>query len=105
MRYYGKQDYRFRKIASVILALMMIVVVLFSSFIIAVKAEHECEGEQCHVCECIEVCIGILHKLGVKLSSAAAFISSSFVTCIIAVLIAGVYVKETPVTSKVRLNN
>ena len=51
------RDYRSansRKIAAGIMGFMMLAFVLFSAFYIAAEAEHDCEGEGCPICVCIE---------------------------------------------------
>ena len=39
-----------KRVATGIMALMMLVVVLFSFFYIAVEAGHDCRGENCPIC-------------------------------------------------------
>lgn len=96
---------KLRRITAVILAVLMIAVVVFSSFTIAFESEHNCEGEDCRICECIESCIAILNNLGVRLSSAVSAASVMLFLCAEAALVVSVFKKETPVTTKVRLNN
>lgn len=102
----GRTDnIKLHRIAAVILAVLMIAVVVFSSFTIAFESEHNCEGEGCRICECIEICIAILNNLGIRLSSA---VSAAYVMLFLGVeaaLVISVIKKETPVTTKVRLNN
>ena len=100
-----KNNSRMRRIAAIIMAVMMIVVVMFSSFVIACEAEHDCTGEDCHICECIETCIGILTNLGIRLTKAIHEASLLLLICGEAALVISVFKKETPVTTKVRLNN
>lgn len=96
---------KLRRITAVILAVLMIAVVVFSSFTIAFESEHNCEGEGCRICECIEICIAILNNLGIRLSSAVSAASVTLFLCAGAALVISVFKKETPVTTKVRLNN
>lgn len=96
---------RFKKATAVILSLLMIVVVLFSAYIITVKADHDCEGEDCHICECVEICIGILQKLGFNASVAVSVCAFSFITLFTVLMMEDIVLNDTPVTNKVRLNN
>ena len=96
---------RYKKATAVILSLLMIVVVLFSAYIITVKADHDCEGEDCHICECVEICIGLLQKLGFNASTAAAVSAVIFIPLLTVLMKESVVLNDTPVTAKVRLNN
>ena len=93
------------KIAAVIISLMMLAIVLFSAFYIAVETDHDCCGEDCLICACIQLCENTLRVF----SSAEAIhlsviIPVLFVLLITAILSAAIP-QETPVSSKVRLNN
>ena len=84
---------------------MMIVVVLLSTVLISVKAHHECEGEECTVCECIEMCIGILTRFGAKLSASASHSVQRAVFVPALAVFALVLTAGSPVSRKERLNN
>lgn len=93
------------KIAACGMALLMLFVVLFSSFYIAVEADHECEDEHCSVCVCIEQCRTTLHQL----SGCGMTVLICAAVCILLLkTIRFLQVKfrtETPVSLKIRLNN
>ena len=38
------------------MGLMLLVFVLFSAFCIAAEADHDCCGEDCPICACIQMC-------------------------------------------------
>ena len=93
-----------KRIAAGIMGIMMLVVVLFSACFIAFEADHDCEGDDCHICACIRQCEIILNQAGdvtVQAVEATAvvifFISALFSVYRIA--------PETLVSQKVRLNN
>lgn len=93
------------EITAGIIILLMLFVVLFSSFYIASETDHECEGERCSVCECIEQCeavLGHISSCGLIVLAAA-----SAVILVCAVLFSGreVLSASTPVSMKIRLNN
>jgi hypothetical protein len=83
----------------------MIVVVLFSAYIVTAKAEHDCEGEECEVCECIEICIGLLERFGAGASAAAALSVASLIPLLAVTHREIIVLRNTPVSYKVRLNN
>ena len=59
-----------------LLAVVLAVVMLSSAVYIAVKADHDCAGENCAVCRQISICENLLKSLG--LAGAAAAISAAF---------------------------
>ena len=88
-----------------ILAAWMLLVVLFSAFFIAIEANHECTGEDCPVCVCMEYCENVLQKIGdglTLLTMQMAPVLLCFFTILIPVV---VIMQDTPVLCKVRLNN
>lgn len=92
-----------KKIASGIMAFMMLVVVMLSVFFIAVEVEHDCTGENCSVCACIEQCESILNHWNKNVVA----LSVILLPMILLSLILPVYtlILSMPVSRKVRLNN
>ena len=98
-------DHCFRKSTAWLIAVLLLMLTLFSSGYIVIESEHECEGEDCHVCRILEVCEAILHETGTAFSSlpSAAFL---FITiAILPVFISKVSINRTLFDLKVRLNN
>ena len=94
-----------RRVTAGIIALIMLVVVLFSAFYISAEADHDCSGENCPICACIQQCENTLNQVGggavgqtviilPAIILLAAFFSSSRIFC-----------QDTLITGKVRLNN
>ena len=105
MELISNNSIRFRRAAAIILSVLMIVVVLLSSIVISVNAHHDCPGEECQVCECIELCIGILTRFGAKSTSSVPAVIQRAVP--IAAIVFAVYISitDSPVSRKERLNN
>ncbi len=86
------------------IALFMAFSVLFLSAFIACEAGHDCEGEDCPVCQCIMQCENILRNIdgGVTLHS---IVPLCF--CFVSAVCVGIcpVVFTTPVSMKVRLND
>lgn len=59
-----------------LLAVVLAVAMLSSAVYIAVKANHDCSGDDCAICHQIGVCENLLKSLG--LAGAAATISAAF---------------------------
>ncbi len=87
-----------------IITFMMLVFVLFSAFFIALEAAHDCEGEECPVCACIEQCENLLNQLGGEIFILAITYSPYLIISIV-LLICTFFIRETPISQKVRLND
>lgn len=92
-------------VTAIIIGLMMLVLVLFSSFYIAAEADHDCCGEDCPICVCIHQCENILRGIG-----DGTVVQSAAVAPVILILFAAAFViaavsRDTLVSRKVRLNN
>ncbi len=83
----------------------MLLIMLFSSFFIAAHADHECSGADCPVCACIQQCENTIWGMG----SGAAAILAVIMPVIIFLRSISMGVPsilwDTPVSTKVRLNN
>lgn len=93
-----------RKIA-MLLAVAVIIVLVFSAFLIAVEAEHDCIGDNCPICQLIAICENNLHNLSLSfVSTALAFVLTYK---LITIQTAYNIIREvcTPVSLKVKLSN
>ena len=53
-----------KRIAAGILGMLILLIMLFSSIYIASEVNHECRGEDCPICVCIQQCENTLHSIG-----------------------------------------
>ena len=94
-----------KRLATGIMGLMMLAVVLLAAFFIAVEAGHDCSGEDCPICLCMEQCENTLRNMGDGLASFA--VTAFF--CFFAVLTAELFSPEitgiTLVSQKIRMND
>ena len=104
----SKTERIIRRVAG-LLAVVMLAVVLFSSFYIAEESGHLCrshsESEECPVCETLRLCKAALHQIGlgvVMLVSLAIPVLRSVVT---KSLRACMLTPESLVSRKVRMND
>ena len=94
------------KIVSGIIAMMMLLYIVFSTFFISLEANHQCcDGENCPICVCMQICQNTLHQIS-DFAVVAVFAFVPVLLCL------GVFVsvsynlkKETPVSYKIRLND
>ncbi len=93
-----------RRITAGIIGLLMLVTMLFSAFYIAAEINHDCSGEDCPVCACIQQCENTLRGVGNGTPLPVSVIGISLILLITACCPA-VISQDTPVSRKVRLNN
>ncbi|MCR5060383.1 MAG: hypothetical protein K6A80_05035 [Saccharofermentans sp.] len=94
-----------KKIMAGIMGILMLFIVLFSAFYIIAEADHDCDGEDCPVCTCIQQCVNTLHQTDDGMPRQAAVIVSVVLLSVSVVIPVLVIPLETPVSSKVRLND
>lgn len=93
------------RIAVCVMGIMMLFVVLFSSFFVAYEADHDCTGEDCPVCACIAQCENTLRQISVVMSFLITLVLPATVLFQSVCLSVAFITQNTPVSSKVRLNN
>ena len=93
------------RIAAGVICLLMVFFIIFSVVFIIVEADHDCCGEGCAICACIEQCENAIRSMrDAAVPEITAAICVLF--CLAAVhLYTPVIREETPVSDKVRLNN
>jgi hypothetical protein len=96
---------KLKKIASGVMAIMMLLSVLFLASFIAFEAGHDCSGEECHVCESIKQCETVLMHIGGGKAVLPAFYIPLMAVIFSVSLITCSYLQETLVSRKVRLND
>ena len=96
---------QFHKLAAAMLALLLFVMVFFASCFIAAEAGHDCTGENCPVCACLQLCEQTLEQIGDGILSLCAVLIPVSCCFALAEVTHPVLLEETPVSFKVRLNN
>lgn len=96
----------FRKIAASLTVMVLLFVMLFSISYVTLESDHDCCGEECHVCECLEACGNALRLVRTGSGTAAHSAISAYAIffAITVVFATAVFGKETPVSDKIRLN-
>ena len=93
------------RIAAGILGSLLILILLFSGIYIGFESDHDCTGEDCHICQCIDVCGDILNSAFDIRTITATSAVHLFLTMLLPAFISLTVPKATPVDIKVRLNN
>ena len=102
MKHHGEN---MKRIGAMILAAAVFCSVLFMLFFMASEARHDCSGEECEICFCLEICEEMISTL--RLDG----LQDAFVCMILALLLTMAAplshqaVVGTLITQKVRLNN
>lgn len=94
-----------KRIAAVILAVLVLLAVAVSLFVVAFEATHDCTGEDCRICAIVAVCHSTLKALSD--ASAIVAVAAALVFCGAALTAArksAVY-SATPISLKVKLLN
>lgn len=95
---------KIRKTAAGIIVVMMLFAVLFSTFFIALEADHDCCGDGCPICAFIAVCENILLGMSRMLSVSEAGFAILLVIFSLFIFYRAI-VFGTPVSRKVRIND
>ena len=93
------------RITALIMAVMMLLFVLFSSFFIDIHTDHDCTGEDCPICACIQQCENTIRGIGSGIISVSAVILPVFILLLLTSFGMPSFQWDTPVSIKVRLNN
>ena len=94
-----------RKKAALALAILFVFVMLFSHIFVIVEADHECSGEDCHICEVIATVSDTIR--GLSLVGAAFTICAAIIFGIVKTFLVGNEAKTVSslITLKVKLSN
>ena len=94
-----------KRITAGILGIMMLFVVMFSAFFLAAEVDHDCSGEDCPICACIEQCEQTLHSF----AGGKVFLLIALLPLLLLVLFTADYspviLRDTPISRKIRLNH
>lgn len=87
-----------------ILSILVFLTFLLSSAFISVEADHDCEGEDCAICRCIDMCLTVLKvtAIAVSLCFAVNFFERQKDLCL---LLENIICRKTPTDLKIQLNN
>ena len=94
-----------KRIMAGILGMLMLFIMLFSAFYIADEADHDCTGESCPICACIQQCENTLHQIGNGIAFQIAIIIPIVLMSVCELFLDCVFPHETLISKKVRLNN
>lgn len=85
-------------------ALLIVLAMLFAAVFVVAYAHHDCSGEDCRICEQVQICLQSFKFLAVAVAAIALWIFA-FAFHKLIVSGAGNCFLQTPITLKVKLNN
>jgi hypothetical protein len=94
-----------RRIAAGIMGLLLLFAVQFFAYYLAAEAGHDCRGESCPICTCMQQCEHFLQQTGAGADGSVPVVLPVIVILFCAVFCSDDTVQETLVSKKVRMND
>ena len=67
------------RIAALLLAVTILVIMLYSAFFVAAEADHDCVGEGCPICYQIDACQNTLKSLSLAVCVTAVAVAFTYI--------------------------
>ena len=93
------------RIAALLLAVTILVIMLYSAFFVAVEADHDCVGEGCPICYQVDACQNTLKSLSLAVCVTAVAVAFTYILCRCISLCTDNAQRDTLVSLKVKLSN
>ena len=94
-----------KRIAALLLAVTVLLVMLYSALFIAAEADHDCVGENCPICYQISVCQNALKNFSLAVCAVAFAAAFTYTLCRSISACAAVIPNYTLVSLKVKLTD
>ncbi|MBO7563530.1 MAG: hypothetical protein J6T40_01605 [Clostridiales bacterium] len=94
-----------KRITAGILGFLVLLILIFSSFYIAVESDHVCCGEHCPVCITLHQCESILKIFHTATEKVDSDVVPLLLLSMVITFVSHFSFSETPVSQKVRMNN
>ncbi|MBR4393467.1 MAG: hypothetical protein IKT07_05515 [Oscillospiraceae bacterium] len=94
-----------KRIAAGVMGLTLLLVIALSALFLVAEADHDCAGEDCPICACLQACVHVLRRFGASAIILVTAVASVILFLSTAVASAAVFTQETPVSRGIRLNN
>lgn len=69
------------RIAALLFAVTILVIMLYSAFFVAVEADHDCVGEGCPICYQVDACQNTLKSLSLAVCVTAVAVAFTYTLC------------------------
>ncbi|MCR5722311.1 MAG: hypothetical protein K6G72_08215 [Lachnospiraceae bacterium] len=88
-----------------VLGVFMVLSLLCALTFIAFEAHHECEGEECPICACLEECVRTVRGIGDSLPILSTLVVIYVAAVTVSLAESEEIIFNTPILFKVRMNN
>lgn len=97
---------KYRRLIAGTMVIVVLAAVMFSITYIAVESGHECCGKDCHICASIRECEKNITQIRSGTGKSTNVVVVPFITFLITTVMCfeTVFIKESPVSDKIRLN-
>lgn len=93
------------RIAALLFAVTILVIMLYSAFFVAAEADHDCVGEGCPICYQVDACQNTLKSLSLAVCVTAVAVAFTYILCRCISLCTDYAQRDTLVSLKVKLSN
>ena len=93
------------RIAALLLAVTIPVIMLYSAFFVGAEADHDCVGEGCQICYQVDACQNTLKSLSLAVCVTAVAVAFTYTLCRCISLCMDYAQRDTLVSLKVKLSN
>ena len=69
------------RIAALLFAVTILVIMLYSAFFVAAEADHDCVGEGCLICYQVDACQNTLKSLSLAVCVTAVAVAFTYILC------------------------
>lgn len=90
---------------ALVISVFILVISLFSTFFIAEESNHDCTGQDCPICACIQQAEQTVKNLGSGILSEGLGLAIAGIVAILLIEIEIFVPASSPVAQKVRMNN
>ena len=94
-----------KRIAALLLAVTVLLVMLYSALFIAAEADHDCVGEGCPICYQVDACQNTLKSLSLAVCVTAVAVAFTYTLCRCISFCTDYAQRDTLVSLKVKLSN
>ena len=88
-----------------VLGVVLILSFILTLFFIAAEAHHECSGEDCPICICLDECVNTVKGFCNSLPILSAVLAAFTAVVLCSFVVSKELVFNTPILTKVRMND
>ncbi|MBR6004542.1 MAG: hypothetical protein IK068_07470 [Lachnospiraceae bacterium] len=102
---YGFKAIKLNRGFKALVASVLVLSLMLSLSFVAFEAHHDCEGEDCPICICLEECVNTIKGFCDSLPILSAFVAVILTVALCSFVESKELVFNTPISIKVRMND